>query len=120
MYKQSYIYGKKTNNIFFGTLRTMQDSLILFSSNTTSPIQIAEYVKAQHLTNQQVKNVKNKPEKLLLYSETPSILLVIEDFLDKKQDLTFVSDNVIKICWKKLDFLEWPSSPTLPKSKQKK
>lgn len=64
------------------------------------------------LTSQLVKNIKNESQKLLFNLKTPILKLSIikSNLLNKvdpfvrKQNFFFVSDDIIKICYNKLDY----------------
>lgn len=63
------------------------------------------------LTSKHVKDIDNKAA-MLKTSVEESDLAISADYLTKKQSLTLVSDDVIKICRDRLDSSDLTSSPT--------
>ncbi len=97
MQKQVCGHKRGIYNISIGVVRLVQKPSVLFSQDTASPSQADDNVIIHPPTSKHVKDVDNKTAIL----ETPieeTDLAISVDYLTKKQSLTLVSDNVIKIC----------------------
>lgn len=120
MQKQTYGRERGSHSTSIGIVRPMKNPLKSFFLDTISPIWFNDKVIMLLLTSQPVKDIKDKSKKPLFCLKTPTLKLStiksnlpnMADFFIRKKSFSPISDDMVKICYDKLDYLNYLSSPT--------